>query len=213
MDIGHWLIRLFKWLTADMFYFWVFMLPVIAGCFLLHFLKTEQYVKTIGILFQVFGFILLVINIYSISRYFNLPTPIEKALEWAYNNPFYPISRHIEYTGSVGMTISGSADIRMGYGSTDNLKTDERINILEKRQHEILDMYQANNERIDKELSIIKQEIKQESSGRRIFMEDVHQKIKETQTDGLVQTLIGTTFLFLGSVICTYSKEVLSIFL
>jgi hypothetical protein len=174
--------------------------------------KDEIAVRILGVAYQVIGFGCVFVNIYRISKEYNLKSPINKIVEWIEKNPFSPRKKIVFGEAACSAEVSCSVKGIVIHGKTKGKPVDDRIDIIEKRLQSIEEKFQNFVYESKDEYVAIRKEIKVELFRLGDQILDVHKKIENVETTGLGLTVLGTLLMLVGSLVATFSSEILRCF-
>jgi len=204
-----WISNIFRWLTVDAIGFWKLCAFLICSILIVGWFKDEIAVRILGVTYQFIGFGCVFINIYRISKEYNLKSPINKIVEWIEKNPFLPKKKIVLGDATCSATMSCSVRGIVVHGKTKGKPVDDRIDIIEGRLQSIEEKFQNFEYDSKDEYAAIRKEIKVEFSNLSYQILDVNKKIEKVETTGLGLTVLGTLLMLFGSLIATFPSEIL----
>ena len=202
-----WLRDIFLWVYEARLALWFIIVLLMAFLFGFCMWSSEQSIRTSGFGLQIIGMVFAINGLLKIRDYFDQSTLIELSFAWWHRFPKWEKHCVIETKG--GTIVITGMGTRIEVWASDNpedslekridgvVKSLERLKEEQKNISDKFDELQGNQEKNQKEhdLAIVNVEKKSRAD------------LKSSQTDGILESLIGLVWLTFGISMSTMSQE------
>ncbi|QLA20152.1 hypothetical protein [Desulfolutivibrio sulfoxidireducens] len=201
--------RFCKWFFLDPMSIWLFLLSLFFMLLIAGYLNSEFVVRLSGVVYVFVGVFCVIYNIYKISTKYKLKNPFEKFMDWLSRYPFNRKMK-IAYGSASGTAIVGGKAKGVAlFSNTKGMVLEKRVDIIE----EMVGRCYTRIQNLESDTTAKFETTMSEVGEIRKLISEVEyvvgKKIENVETNSLDLIAAGTCLMFLGTVISTFSKEIL----
>lgn len=198
-----------KWLWYEPRHVWLCFF-LVAAAIVTIFVRggTEQTVRIVGMLLQLFGIITIIWGIVETRQFFGMDSPLVIITRWLTRFPLLRSTVICGVASSVTARNTGSARGHSSWPIDPTAPIDQRITNAEKNIAVVQILITGFQQEFDKTCQEILERLKYEEQCRLGLSFEFHSRLKIYGTGGLHIAVIGAVWLFFGTIFGSASPEI-----